>query len=190
MVKSNLTDDLNRLERSNFITEKSAFIKTLDDELKNDERIISLADGMCPGPDSNSESDYIPAVIIATDRRTLLLRKTSKNRWISSRLGPASDVSISRGFSGTKTAFTSAGDRYTFISHGPESVLLAILGGDVRPAAVTAPEKREALPPGERLLEFIFTEAVNIKKGIEACEKSSPQDLRKKFPRIHQSFVL
>jgi len=189
-VKSNSADDLNRFQRSNFITEKPAFIKALEAELKNNEKILSLADGLCPGPGSSSETDYIPAVIIATDRRILILRRTAKNRWDASRLGTVSDVAITRVFSGTKVSYTSGGRQFLFVSHCPEKDLAAALGGtavstvSLKPDAVSTSSVKPVdvqvtrQSTGE---EFIFAEAKNIKKGIDECAALAPQDLRSVF---------
>jgi len=189
-MKNNITEDLGRFQRSNFITEKSAFIKTLQDELKNDERILSLADGLCPGPESSGAADYIPAVIMATDRRILFLRKTGKNRWQASTLGGVSEVNISRGFSGTRVNYVSGGRHFEFISHGPEKDLIAALGGvpvkstaestDNTISATAGPADNK---PADLLsgYQFIFAEAKNIISAIYECEASSSSDLRAAF---------
>jgi len=189
-MKKHIMEDLGRLQRSNFITEKSAFIKTLQSELKNDERILSLADGLCPGSESSGAADYIPAVIMATDRRIFFLRKTGKNRWQASTLSGVSEVSISRGVSGIRVNYVSGGRRFEFISHGPEKDLIAALGGvsvsspaartdnALSVSAVPADPEPAALSSGD---EFIFAEAKNIITGIYECEASASADLKPAF---------
>ncbi len=194
-MKNNITEDLGRFQRSNFITEKPAFIKSLESELKNDEKILSLADGLCPGPASSSETDYIPAVIIATDRRILFMRKTAKNRWDASVLGTVSDVNITRGFSGTKVSYSSGGKQFLFVSHGPEKDLVAALGGAAVSTETVKTDTAGSSPAGADVEktenrngtrqsageEFVFAEAKNIKKGIAECTELAPDDLRSVF---------
>lgn len=189
-MKNNIADDLDRFQRSKFITERPAFIKALEAEFKNDEKILSLVDGLCPGPGSSSETDYIPAVIMATDKRVLILRRTSKNRWDTSTLGTVSDVNIKKGFSGTNVSYSSGGRQFVFVSHGPEKDLVAALGGSavstpgVKAGTVTADAEKTENVQGARQSageEFIFAEAKNIKKGIVECEDLAPDDLRSVF---------
>ena len=93
-------------------------------------------------------------------------------------LGRPGNVDISRGFSGTKAVFSSGGREYSFINHGPESVLVSMLGTEGIRASSSVEQKQAAAPAADRSREFIISEARRIITGIDECAVSAPLDLR------------
>ncbi len=194
-----LENELGRIRRWQFVTDKRGALKTLRDVIGKSERVVHVIDGFYSGGVNMAGSDSQSGLIVITGSRCIIIKSGSSSDVF--KLDEVKNLRYKKGYSSLELAIETSDRTYSFFTPAGESEVRAAFSGEFRMDELPAEVNREfqiletgSTSAGGSLVDelssfnFLFREAKSISENLgELSGLCSGSDFKKRFARDMES---